>query len=113
MRRKTERAASDRTAETASGGRAFHPIEHTQPDPSPGDRGCFFFPADAGRETAAEILDEDGVVCIEEDCEIGALGEENTGIDSYEPDETWNLKMLHADEVGQEPSNQEEQKVKI
>ena len=64
-------------------------------------------------ETAAEILDEDGVVCIEEDCEIGALGEENTGIDSYEPDETWNLKMLHADEVGQEPSTPEEQKVKI
>ena len=61
-------------------------------------------------ETAAEILDEDGVLCVEEDIEIEGLSvdkedleiDEGTAVES--PNDTWNLEMLHADHLETEPS---------
>ena len=68
-------------------------------------------------ETAAEILDEDGVLCVEEDIEIEGLSVDNAGLEIAEgttgentgetPNDTWNLEMLHADHVKTEPLERE------
>ena len=58
-------------------------------------------------ETAAEILDEDGVLCVEEDSELKGLDKDVLEADQQDgllpeeaddlPNDTWNLEMVHAD----------------
>ena len=70
-------------------------------------------------ETAAEILDEDGVLCIEEDTELeGLIGEstEEEGVESTLakstealPNDTWNLEMMHVDVPSEESLEEETQ----